>query len=313
MKKSLLALFIGSAVILSGCKDEQLNAKLLDTEKQVAQLEAKLQQTQSQLAQKEAESEKAQQTFPALQVEIVEFFNKSTVIKHKKDPNDEFFREETPVSVFVSVAKTGVEWLDNLLLLNMLDEKDRANLQDKNAIEKALMSRFEKNYQELLQAAKEDKQIGLHFSLNTDYFGQRNNIATFTQMDYAYTGGAHGTHYTKYLNVDINKKVVIRLDDLISAQNQAKLREILWETYRSERLDENGNFVGFVEKSDFFVSEQFYFTPNGIRFVYPLYSIGPYAEGEVELTTSFYEVNELLNPAYQRTKKDGFGLDPTEY
>lgn len=186
----------------------------------------------------------------------------------------------------------------------MFDEKERVNLNDKDEIKKALIAKFDQHYQEQLQSAKEDKNIGLEFLVTTYYAGQRNNIVTFTQINYSYTGGAHSSYYTKYLNVDVNKKAVIQLGDLVSPKNQAKLRDILWE-YRGYHLNKNGNFDGFVEKDDFFVSDQFYFTSDSITFVYPEY-IGYFSGDEIELTVSLYTINELLNPEYQRTEQRGW-------
>lgn len=321
MKKSLLALFISTTFMLSAC-DDQVSQKLLETEKQVVQLTTDYKKAQDALALKEkelesiksefellkAEAQKAQ-SFPALQVEIVPLFSKEGVVKHKKDPQDEYSPEESRISVFASTAKTGVKWLDQLVLQQLFQGEDSKAV----LTEEAARQKLNAMYLNSESAAKEDKVIGYSDSMSTYYLGQRNNIVTFTQLFHSYSGGAHGIYHTEYLNVDINKKSLIKLDDLVSKKNQPKLQESLWESYKSSRIDENGQADLFTDKKDFYIADNFYFTERGITFVYPPYALGSFAEGEIELEVDYDSLKEIMNKDYFPTKKDGFGLDTTEY
>lgn len=161
----------------------------------------------------------------------------------------------------------------------------------------------------MVESAKEEPVIGYDDSLTSSFLAQRNNIATFTMQFYSYSGGAHGMHYTHYINFDLNKKSIINLDDLVSPQNQAQFKEMLWANYRNNRLDENGKYTGFAEQKDFRISPDFYFAPHGLIFVYPPYELGPYVEGDVEVEVSWYEINDLLKPEYRPTEKDGFFMN----
>lgn len=157
---------------------------------------------------------------------------------------------------------------------------------------------FERHFQQNVASAKQDKIMNEENS-RIYYMGQRNNLVMFSKHYYSFSGGAHGMYSTEYLNIDVNKKAVIQLDDLVSSKNQTKLKTILWENYTRERLDENGNYDdSFMAKKDFYIANNFYFSPNGITFVYPVYVLGAYAEGEIELSVSFEEISELLNKAY---------------
>lgn len=323
MKKSLLAVFISSILVLSACDDKALVQK-------VSQLETELKQSQAELSKKSEEVavltneatalksklDKDQQTFPALQVDIVKLFDRSETLKFPKDPNDEYPREESSVAVFASTAHTQVEWINRLLLqgiaLNYLDEDEASKAQDKVFTQEDVQKLVEKRYTDYIAQAKEEKPIGFSDSIETLYLGQRNNIVSFSRMYQSYMGGAHGMYYREYINMDIRKQAIIGLDDLMSPTNQAKLRDALWNDYINSRTYEQGE-QPYANKEDFRISDSFYFTPNGITFVYPPYELGPFAEGEIELNAYFSQINEWLNSDYRLTEKDGFGLSQSEF
>lgn len=328
MKKSRLAILLTTTFILTGCDDANLSQKVIETEKQFVQLQADYKKAQTDLTTKEnelntlkadytklsaeySELQKHTASFPALQVEITKLIDNSNTLKFPKDPKDEFAREESKVSVFANTAITHIEWLDQLLLQELLKlylTKDKSEKVNLTAVKpQDIVERFEKIYQELEKDAKEYKPFAMEESAYTQYLGQRNHIVSFTQSTYSFTGGAHGMGHTNYLNIDINKKALITLNDVINEKNQAKLKALLWNTYSSER---SGETPLFVEKKDFRISDNFYFSKDGIVFVYPVYELGPYAEGEIELAINYYQLNELLTPEFKQTEKDGFYTFP---
>lgn len=316
MKKSLFALSISSLFLLAAC-DDQAAGKLLEAEKQIVQLQTDFNRTKEHLAKVEAELnqikpvyetlKKAQADFPALQVEIATFFEKSEPLKFEKDPNDEFAREESTVGVFVSLPKTQVEWLDKLLQEQAFRLMIENNPQNSEAFTAPLFEeKLRLHYQSLLKQAKENKPIGIREGLNSYYLGQRNHIATFRMLYDAYSGGAHGMYFNTYLNIDTKTKNLITLNNLVDAKDQGKIKEILWQNYVNSRSNGNHEYGVAVEEKDFRISENFYFSEAGIHFVYPPYELGPYAEGEVEVLLGWYEGNFYLNKAYRLTEKDGF-------
>lgn len=328
MRKSLITLLISSVFMLSACneKDTQaFNEKLQQAEQTIAQLNQELAKSQQNLTaykaeseQKLAEVEKVKEKLPALEVEIVPLFAKRETIKLK--PSAAEYRQEFKINYFISTAKTGLEWLDNLLVrqlwLNYVPAavNDSAKTQDPNQVtgkEKAeLLTLLEKAYQENLA---QNDGIGYSDTAETSYVGQRGNIATFSQAFYSYSGGAHGMYYTKYLVIDTHKKTLLTLDTLMAKDNQAKAKALLWDEYvRSSPVNEEGKNETFTDKADFYLADNFYFTEYGITFVYPPYALGAFAEGEKELTLPWFEANKLITTEYQRTKKDGFGLMPED-
>lgn len=325
MKKTLLAALIAASITIAGCEDKETIQKLQNAEKTIIQLENELKTTKANLDKNAAEMEiltqlksenetlkdeltKAQQNI-GLRVEIVKIFDKQEIIKHKVDPKEEFPREESEIISLVTIPKTNLAWLNELLIKEAYDINEEVGRTIKNPTEQDLRNSREKIYKEMVESAKEEPVIGYDDSLTSSFLAQRNNIATFTMQFYSYSGGAHGMHYTHYINFDLNKKSIINLDDLVSPQNQAQFKEMLWANYRNNRLDENGKYTGFAEQKDFRISPDFYFAPHGLIFVYPPYELGPYVEGDVEVEVSWYEINDLLKPEYRPTEKDGFFMN----
>ncbi|QIM62310.1 hypothetical protein A1D29_02770 [Pasteurellaceae bacterium Orientalotternb1] len=312
MKKSLIAVVV-SLFVLSAC-DDQVSQKLLEAEKKIVQLQADYQRSQESLKAKETELAQAKSVFPALQVEIVKLFDKQETLKFEKSEKDEYQPDHGVVSVFASQAKTGVEWIDQILLKQLITsyydpERTKALVESERVTEAEVVAVFAQQYEENKNNAQTEKAAGYENTVETRYIGQRNNIVTFTQFFYHYSGGAHGLGYTDYLNIDVNKQAVIQLDDLIHPTKHNELLELLWRAYEARTRDLYGsNETPFVKKADFFAPNNFYFTQYGINFVYAPYEIGPYAEGEIELSLYFDELKEIFTEAYLPSKKDGVGL-----
>lgn len=304
MKKSLLALAIAVAFTTTACEDKETLQKLQHAEKAVAQLESDL-----KTAKAENETLKTELKQSRLEVEIAKIFDRNEVIKHKVDPKAEFSLEESKISAFVTIPKTNLDWLNNILIKAAYDPDEALGRTLKNPTEQDLLKSQEKTFKEMVESARETPVIGYEESVFSEFVSQRNHIATFSMLHYSYAGGAHGMHYTRYINVDLNKKSVISLNNLVSPKNQAQFKESLWESYAMSRVDENGKYNGFGDPKEFRISPEFYFSPNGIVFVYPPYELGSYAEGEVEVEVPWYQVNDLLNRDYQRGEKDGFFKD----
>lgn len=318
MKQLTLALFISSLFVISACEDKSLSSKNIEMEKHITQLESDYKKSQEELANKENELNKIRDelnkistTVPSLNVVIEPIFNKEEKIKFKKDAENEYARESSVVQVFASIPRTDIEWLDNLLLKEIANYKADENKELPEKLTKDdLVKQFQKMFDSLVQEAKEVQPIGLSSTLESYYIGQRHNIVSFLLTYSNYMGGAHGMHWSQYIHVDTNSQKVIYLNNLVEPQNQKNLKELLWNAYTATRSDPNDLFI---EKKDFRISDSFYFSPEGIIFVYPPYELGSYAEGEVSIKLYWSEINPLLSSDYQQKEKDGMELMQTNF
>ncbi|WP_018652332.1 RsiV family protein [Actinobacillus capsulatus] len=327
MRKSLLAIVVVMSMLVSACDEQNTDAataQLQQAEQKISQLNEKLAKSQQELTTLQqsiaGKNDSSLAIFPALNVEIYPFFSKAERIKFKPQANQEQAILSAEQYYFISLAKTSFDWLDNLLAKQILISyqpipADADSKIDRNAITgdelNQLKTVLEKDYQESLETLKEGMTLGISRTAETIYLGQRHNIVTFFQNYDEYSGGAHNNYHTKYFNVDVNKKRIILLDDLLSPAKQVELSAILWDHYEQRNEpDANGKYSTFTPKQDFYISENFLFTDDGVKFIYPPYALGPFAEGEISLTVPWYEINQLLNPEYQRKPKDGYDLAP---
>lgn len=109
--------------------------------------------------------------------------------------------------------------------------------------------------------------------------------------DYAYgylCHSAHGMYTTTYINYSIPQKKIITLSDLFKAGYEKGLTDLLREKLKDEEVPLS------VPLEEVGIPGDFEITENGVRFVYPLYEIAPYVEGEVMVDIAGYELSDLL-------------------
>ena len=275
MKKLFIAVLVAGVMGLTACHDK-------DTQKQaetIAQLNEQVATLQKQVADL-AENQ-------MIRVEPEVLFQKT-----EKIPS--------------TTLKTSSDWLTELLL-NEIIKRFGVDKNIKIDNKQQFIEFLQQNMADALKEAKEYEMSAYETQMLTEYLGQRENIATFTIFSHNYTGGAHGLYGTDFVLVDLKKKAVIKVEDIFVKSAQDKLKSLLWERYRNQYRNEQGELIEpFMSKDDFYVSENVYFSREGITFVYPPYALGSYAEGEKKLNLSFYEkdLKSILTPEFQFLAKD---------
>lgn len=128
------------------------------------------------------------------------------------------------------------------------------------------------------------------------FFNER--LFVYTNYNYSYTGGAHGNYGTGYYNLDLKRRKVLELDDIISKKDQPKLSKLLEKYYKIERgyplektLQEIGLFIDTIP-----VNNNFAISPAGIMFDYVPYEISSYAEGEITISIPYEEISAFIKP-----------------
>ena len=296
MKKLLVSALAVAGLTLTGCNDEEKNILSEQVKKQtqtIEQLKAQVNTLQRQVLDL-AENQ-------AIRVEPEVLFEKSETIKFDNKSPNSLAPEEAEVKISVKSLKANMDWLTDLLvneLIRQFTAEGKVKIENKQQFIEYLQTHYADNVKEV----KEFELIGISTNVDVEYLGQRENIATFTMGYHHYSGGAHGMYSTQFVNVDLDKKTIIRLDNVFTKAQQNKVKALLWEIYQNESRGDNGERQeSFTAKADFYLSDNFYFSQDGIVFVYPLYALGPYAEGEKELRLSLYdnEVKALLTPAFK--------------
>jgi hypothetical protein len=114
-----------------------------------------------------------------------------------------------------------------------------------------------------------------------------------------FMGGAHPIsmeYYYIYNREDFKR---IRLDDLFKPNFDQKLLLIAETIFRkqeklkpADKLGEDNGY--FFEKGKFILNDNFTLTETGIKFLYNVYEIKPYAAGITELEIPYTELKEIL-------------------
>lgn len=292
MKKLFIAVLVAGVMGLTACHDK-------DTQKQTETI-AQLNEQVATLQKKVADLAENQM----IRVEPEVLFQKTEKIPSSmSEGNDQEWHQ---VKFDITTLKTSSDWLTELLL-NEVIKRFGVDKNIKIDNKQQFIEFLQHNMADALKEAKEYEMSAYETQMLTEYLGQRENIATFTIFSHNYTGGAHGLYGTDFVLIDLKKKAVIKVEDIFVKSAQDKLKSLLWERYRNQYRNEQGELIEpFMSKDDFYVSENVYFSREGITFVYPPYALGSYAEGEKELTLSFYEndLKSILTPEFQFLAKD---------
>jgi hypothetical protein len=261
----------------------------------------------------EQQVDSAKSSFPSLQTKNVTLFEKSEQVRFEPNDGEDYFSDDEPteaeLNYFFNSVETGVQWLDNSIIReilvtlnqdNELSDKIDLNIVKKGEEKTVLLNKLQKNYDEELYKLKEGGYLGTVYSVETTYIGQRQNIITFSQVRNVYLGGPHGTYSTRYLNFDVDKKTLLSLNDVFPRDNQKKLKDLLWENYKAKTTStENENT--FVSKEKFHISTEFYFSPDGINFVYAPAVLTPFEKGETTLQLYWADIDKIITPEYSWT------------
>ncbi len=117
-------------------------------------------------------------------------------------------------------------------------------------------------------------------------------FAVFRSFTYSFPeGAAHPAFSNGYLNYDIAKGKIITYKMIFTVGFEKLIKVAIYD-----RLEEQGIDLQ-VEKDEFKVSKQFRLTPEGVEFIYGIYEIAPYSDGEPTVFFDYSELASILTPA----------------
>lgn len=272
MKKTFISALILTALFtVTGCEDKEAKATIEQQTQTIAQLTA-------ENTQLKAEKEKAEKVIPAIFAEKDVIFEKVEKIKYSKSQERWFSSDEGEVNISLLGLKTNVAWLNDLLWSELVKNDFGENV---SKTRDQMLSKYKTIWNDVKESLEKEPELG--FSSNTwmMFVGQKEKLATFAIRYYSYTGGAHGLGGSEYLTVDMTTHKVLTLSDIIDQKKLPEVKELLWSFYTDygRIKDEDA----FTKKTDFDVSKNFYLAHDGIHFIYHVYEIASYAEGEQDL------------------------------
>ena len=272
MKKTFISALILTALFtVTGCEDKEAKAMIEQQTQTIAQLTA-------ENTQLKAEKEKAEKVIPAIFAEKDVIFEKVEKIKYSKSQERWFSSDEGEVNISLLGLKTNVAWLNDLLWSELVKNDFGENV---SKTRDQMLSKYKTIWNDVKESLEKEPELG--FSSNTwmMFVGQKEKLATFAIRYYSYTGGAHGLGGSEYLTIDMTTHKVLTLSDIIEQKKLPEVKELLWSFYTDYgRIKDE---EAFTKKTDFDVSKNFYLAHDGIHFIYHVYEIASYAEGEQDL------------------------------
>ncbi|NLZ72386.1 MAG: DUF3298 and DUF4163 domain-containing protein [Bacteroidales bacterium] len=113
-----------------------------------------------------------------------------------------------------------------------------------------------------------------------------------------YTGGAHGIYAINYYNFDLQKKMIITLNDILVPNYQEALTTELWNQLMIDNQvssKEQLRDMGFESTGDLIPTSNFALNDTGITFTYNVYEIAPYSMGAISITLPYEKISHLFN------------------
>lgn len=152
---------------------------------------------------------------------------------------------------------------------------------------------------------KEMKEHGEAYSFEWEFeytlspVYNRNNFFCYALSSSEYTGGAHGMYSDLYYTIDLSDWHRIVLDDIFQPGSTDQVnRVLLEELLKSLNLSTPDSLLelGFFDTENIVANNNFYFTDNGICWVYNPYEIACYATGQVDIEVPFSAIEMYMLP-----------------
>lgn len=127
----------------------------------------------------------------------------------------------------------------------------------------------------------------------------KGNIFSIDFLEYSYTGGAHANTVVTFKNFNLADGTEIRLDEIISSDNQQELKIIGEAEFRKlKELTTKADLgqAGFwFENNEFYLNDNFLITDSSLVFYYNDYEITAYAFGPTELIIPYSKIATLVS------------------
>lgn len=134
------------------------------------------------------------------------------------------------------------------------------------------------------------------YQITPSYFGLAINA-------YTYSGGAHGNYATVFMHYDITARKPLTFDEIVTRSYRNELAAIAERHFRAQEnltIDESLENDYFFDDGHFSLPDNFALEPDSMLFLYNIYEIKPYVDGQTELRVPYTEIDRLLTDRAKR-------------
>lgn len=208
----------------------------------------------------------------------------------------------------ISEKESGLaDSLTTFLLASSLGDK-YMNLAPQEAVQhyvKDYITEYQKDLESMYAEDKANQEPGTELgawysytrNVKVEFPFYENNLLSYLISFDEYTGGAHGIYMYEYVNIDLEKRASILLEDLFVGDYTEELTKLLWEQLMDdeevnsrEELEERG----YGSTGDLAPTRNFLLNKEGITFCYNVYEIAPYSMGAIRIKLPFEKISHLL-------------------
>jgi hypothetical protein len=118
-----------------------------------------------------------------------------------------------------------------------------------------------------------------------------------------YTGGAHSIYSSHYLCIDSRDKKLLKLEDVLQADTAQIVRLLEQEARKLYNIANEAPLYENMLTEELYIPEQFYISNKGITFVYGIYEVAAYADGEISLFIPYNKIMGMLTPYFKQRMK----------
>ena len=120
---------------------------------------------------------------------------------------------------------------------------------------------------------------------------------------YTYTGGAHGNYGTVFSHYDLTNNRPMVLEDVVTKPFQNELTAVAERYFRKQEklaVDQPLTDRYFFDQGYFHIPDNFALEEDSLLFLYNIYEIKPYVNGQTKLRIPYTEIDRLLTDRAKR-------------
>lgn len=204
------------------------------------------------------------------------------------------------VQVDIQRLQTNKPWINQFMDQQILQ---LSNVQLSEALAKP--TTLQANVDRFVQAAKQDTiargaPVPYSMQVTPEFLGEKGDIGLFKISAAFYSGGAHGSAFDNYYNLDLKQKKQLQLADLLLPEQQPKLYELVHQQYADwvKQNDLSADLSKYEQDWPFKLTDNFTLSEEGLVFAYGQYEIGPYAVGMPQFTVPYAQLSGIMKPEY---------------
>jgi hypothetical protein len=129
---------------------------------------------------------------------------------------------------------------------------------------------------------------------------QKHDVLTYEMNFNEYTGGAHNMYATTYESFDLKRMKDVKLNDLFKPNYQNELTAIIVKQLLTDmHVRTVGELTekGYGSTGNISPTENFYFSKDGMTFVYNIYEIAPYSLGIISVHIDYDKLKSIMEPS----------------